>query len=339
MKLSSKIYSLDLKHVFGISRNSYATQKTLIVKLEQDGVAGYGEAVSDPYYGFTTEGMQEDLEKLRPIIEDYYLEDPEMFWTEMNKYIDKNRFLHCAIDIAANDLYGKIKGKPLYQIWGLEAKNLPMTNFTIGIDSIEVMKSKLLEMPWPLYKVKLGTKHDIEIITELRRITDAKFRVDANTGWGVSTTIKNSLRLKELGVEFIEQPMPYDKWNEMEEIYANSVLPLIADEACRTIDDIPKCVNRFHGINVKLVKAGGLTPAKKMILKAKELGLKTMVGCMTESSVGISAVGQLLPYLDYVDMDGALLLKEDIAKGHDIDFGSVTLSDRPGTGVLMDADF
>jgi L-Ala-D/L-Glu epimerase len=339
MKLSSKIFSLDLKHVFGISRNSYAVQKTLIVKLEQDGFKGYGEAVSDPYYGFTTEGMQKDLENLRPLIEGYELNNPEEFWDELNLRLDKNRFLHCAIDIAANDLYGKMIGKPLYQVWGQEAKNLPMTNFTIGIDTIDVMKSKLLEMPWPLYKVKLGTKHDLEIITELRSITDARFRVDANTGWTVSTTIKNSLKLKELGVEFIEQPLPADKWDEMEAIYANSVLPLIADEACRTFEDIPKCVNRFHGINVKLVKAGGLTPARKMILAAKEYGLKTMVGCMTESSVGISAVGQLLPYLDYVDMDGALLLKTDIASGHKIIYGNVTLSDRPGTGVKMDTDF
>jgi L-alanine-DL-glutamate epimerase-like enolase superfamily enzyme len=339
MKVSSKIFSLDLKHVFGISRNSYSVIKSLIVRLEQDGIIGYGEAVADPYYGFTAEGMQNDLEKLRPFLEAYKLTDPELFWDELNVQLDKNRFLHCAIDIAANDLFGKMKGLPLYKIWGLEPTDLPMTNFTIGIDSIEVMKSKLLEMPWPLYKVKLGTKHDIEIITELRTITDSKFRVDANTGWNVSAAIKNSLKLKDLGVEFIEQPLPADKWEEMEEVYANSMLPLIADEACRTFDDLNKCVGRFHGINVKLVKAGGLTPARRMILAAKELGLRTMVGCMTESSVGIAAVGQLLPYLDYVDMDGALLLKQDIAKAHDINYGKITLSDRPGTGVILNSDF
>lgn len=339
MKVSSKIFSLDLKHVFGISRNSYSVQKTLIVKLEQDGHCGYGEAVADPYYGFTTEGMQKDLENIRPLIENFELTDPELFWDAMNQHLDKKRFLHCAIDIAANDLYGKITGKPLYRIWGMDNTDLPLTNFTIGIDTIEVMKDKVREMPWPLYKVKLGTKHDIEIITELRTITDAKFRVDANTGWNVSNTIKNSLKLRDLGVEFIEQPLPADKWDEMEEVYSNSVLPLIADEACRTFDDLQKCVNRFHGINVKLVKAGGLTPARKMILEARKLGLKTMVGCMTESSVGIAAVGQLLPYLDYVDMDGALLLKNDIASAHEIDFGKITLSERPGTGAVMFSEF
>ncbi|HHH55163.1 MAG TPA: dipeptide epimerase [Bacteroidetes bacterium] len=339
MKLSSRIYDLELKHTFGISRGSHDIQRTLIVRLEQDGKVGYGEAVEDPYYGFTVEGMQQKLEELRPLIEEYYLEDPENFWDELHKYLHDNRFLHCAIDIAANDLYGKIKGKPLYEIWGQKTDNIPMTNYTIGLDSLEVMKEKLLEFPWPLYKIKLGTKNDVEIIKELRKLTDATFRVDANTAWGVEETIENSKALKDLGVEFIEQPMAHDNWVEMEEVYKGSVLPLMADESCRTEEDVPKCVNRFTGINVKLVKAGGLTPARRMLIEGRSLGLKTMVGCMTESSVGIAAVGQLLPYLDYVDMDGALLLKNDIGYAHDIDNGVITLSERPGTGVVLNEPF
>lgn len=339
MKITSKVYQLPLKHAFGISRSTHSVQKTLIVKLESDGYVGYGEAVEDPYYGVTVGGMQTEIENMKSFFNSYQFSTPEILWNELFEAYTKNRFLLCAIDIAAHDLFGKKAGMPLYKIWGLNTENLPMTNFTIGIDSIDVMKSKLKEMPWPIYKVKLGTKHDIEIITELRKITDAKFRVDANTGWSVSTTIKNSFRLRELGVEFIEQPLPADKWELMEEVYSNATLPLIADEACRTLEDVEKCVGRFHGINVKLVKAGGITPAREMIATAKSLGLKTMVGCMTESSVGIAAVGQLLPYLDYVDMDGALLLKEDIASGHIIDFGKVTLSENPGTGAVMFEDF
>lgn len=339
MKITCKVYKLPLKHAFGISRSTHSVQKTLIVRLESGGYVGYGEAVEDQYYGVTVEGMQTEIENLKSFFKSYIFSTPEILWQELFELHTKNRFLLCAIDIAAHDLFGKKAGLPLYKLWGLDAENLPMTNFTIGIDSIDVMKSKVKEMPWPLYKVKLGTKHDIEIITELRKITDAKFRVDANTGWNVATAIKNSFRLKELGVEFIEQPLPADKWELMEEVYGNASLPLIADEACRILEDVEKCVGRFHGINVKLVKAGGITPGKEMIAKAKSLGLKTMVGCMTESSVGISAVGQLLPYLDYVDMDGALLLKEDIASGHTIDFGKVTLSENPGTGVTMFADF
>ena len=339
MLLSSKIFDLELKHKFTISRESLSVRRTLIVKLELDGIAGYGEAVEDPYYGFTADGMQRDLEGLRPYIENYNFESPEIFWNDLNKFLDKKRFLHCAIDIAANDLFGKLQGKPLYKLWEMTPHNLPMTNYTIGIDTIQVMKEKMLEMPWPIYKIKLGTDRDIQIIEELRNITDAVFRVDANTGWNIKQTIDNSKKLKKLGVEFIEQPMPADKWLEMEEVFYRSELPLIADESCRTFSDVAKCPGRFHGINVKLVKAGGITPARRMILEAKTLGLKTMVGCMTESSVGIAAVGQLLPYLDYVDMDGAMLLKNDIGKAHEIVFGNVSLSERPGTGVILNEEF
>lgn len=339
MKVKWRKYDLVLRHTFGISRGSHDIQRTLIVKLEKDGFAGYGEAVEDPYYGVTIEKMISKLEELKDYIESYNFEEPGAFWDDLNKELDDFRFLHCAIDIAANDLWGKMQGKPLYELWGLDTSNLPMTNYTIGIDTLDVMKQKLLEFPWPLYKIKLGTDHDIEIVRELRKITDATFRIDANTAWDVEQTIENSKALKELNVEFIEQPMPYDRWEDMEVVYQKSVLPLIADESCRTEKDIPLCVNRFHGVNVKLVKAGGITPARRMLLDAKKLGLKTMVGCMTESSVGIAAVGQLLPYLDYVDMDGALLLKNDIAEGHTIVDGKVTLSDRPGTGVILKDDF
>jgi L-alanine-DL-glutamate epimerase-like enolase superfamily enzyme len=198
-----------------------------------------------------------------------------------------------------------------------------------------MMIKKLREIPWPIYKIKLGSKNDLAIIRALRDETDALFRVDANAAWTADQCIAYAPILKELGVEFIEQPLPADDWLAMKKVKELSVLPLIADESCRTIDDLLQCAGSFHGINVKLSKAGGLTPAREMLLKAKEMGLKTMVGCMTESSVGISAVGQLLPYLDYVDMDGALLLAEDIAIGPEIVNGQVFLADRPGTGALL----
>ena len=333
MKVKSYVFNLQLKHTFGISRASHDVQRTFIVELEQDGLTGLGEATEDAYYGVTIESMQQRLDQLRPWLENYKLEDPEKLWHALNKMLDGERFLHCAIDIAANDLYGKIMGKPLYKLWGLELKNLPMTNFTIAIDTMEKMKEKLLEQPWPLYKIKLGTPNDIAIVRSLRELTDSPFRIDANTAWGAEETIRNSFILKDLGVEFIEQPMPYDAWETMKQVKVRSALPLVADEACRTEADVPKCPASYHGINVKLVKAGGLTPARRMLIEAKKLGLKTMVGCMTESSIGISAVGQLLPYLDYVDMDGALLLKEDIATGPVIEQGVVQLPDLPGTGA------
>lgn len=210
-----------------------------------------------------------------------------------------------------------------------------MTDYTIGIASIEKMVSKMQELPWPIYKIKLGTQEDITIVKELRKHTDAIFRIDANCGWGVEETINNAVELKKLGVEFLEQPMKADDWEAHKEVYKHSVLPVISDESCIIEEDVAKCHNYFHGVNVKLVKCGGLTPGKRMIEEAKKLGLKTMVGCMTESTVGISAIAHLLPQLDYVDMDGALLLAQDIATGVTIKDGVIYYSEINGTGVTL----
>lgn len=227
------------------------------------------------------------------------------------------------------------KGKKLYELWNFTTDKNPLTDYTIGIASIEKMVTKMKELPWPIYKIKLGTQEDIEIVTELRKHTDAIFRIDANCGWGVEETISNSIALKKLGVEFLEQPMKADNWEAHKEVYKHSALPIIADESCIIESDVAKCHNHFHGVNVKLVKCGGLTPGKRMLEEAKKLGLKTMVGCMTESTVGISAIAHLLPLLDYVDMDGALLLDKDIATGVTINYGKIDYPDGNGTGVTL----
>jgi L-alanine-DL-glutamate epimerase-like enolase superfamily enzyme len=243
------------------------------------------------------------------------------------------------VDQAAHDLWGKQQGKPVYELWGLSADNLPLTNYTIGIDSIDKMVAKMQEFPgWPVYKIKLGTANDLDIVRALRQHTESVFRVDANCGWTADEAIRNSQELAGLGVEFIEQPLPADQWNEMRRVRAESALPIIADESCIVESDVARCVEHFHGINIKLVKCGGLTPARRMIDEAKRSGLKVMVGCMTESTVGISAIAQLLPLLDYVDMDGALLLARDIATGVTIHNGACRYSKVPGCGVeLLDA--
>jgi L-alanine-DL-glutamate epimerase-like enolase superfamily enzyme len=279
--------------------------------------------------------MTEVLENLRPVIESHQLNSPEAFWKLMQPHLQEHSFAQCALDMAANDLFGKMQGKPLYQIWGLSTEKTPLTNYTIGIDSIEKMVYKMQEMPWPLYKIKLGTREDVDIIKELRKHTDAVFRVDANCAWSVEETIQNAEIFSRLNVEFIEQPMKADNLAGMKEVYRSSVLPLVADESCIVESDVAKCHGHFHGINIKLVKCGGLTPARRMIAEAKKLGMKVMVGCMTESSVGISAIAQLLPMLDYVDMDGALLLKEDIASGVTIDYGRVSYPATNGTGAVL----
>jgi L-alanine-DL-glutamate epimerase-like enolase superfamily enzyme len=277
------------------------------------------------------------LEKITPFIESITNETPEEFWHKAHQFLKHDMFALCALDIAYNDLYARKKGKKLYELWCYSTDNNPKTDYTIGIDSIEKMVSKMKELPWPIYKIKLGTKEDIAIVTELRKHTDAIFRIDANCGWTVSEAINNAIELKKLGVEFLEQPLKADNWEGHAEVFKHSVLPIIADESCIIEEDVAKCHNHFHGVNVKLVKCGGLTSARRMISQAKKLGMKTMVGCMTESTVGISAIAHLLPELDYVDMDGALLLAKDIATGVTIKDGIIKYSELNGTGVTLNA--
>ncbi|MFV0566211.1 MAG: dipeptide epimerase [Flavobacteriaceae bacterium] len=335
MKLQLKTFRLKLKHTFTISRESHDIQPTLIVRLGNNGFVGYGEATSNPYYGITTDSMVADITSLKPFVETFPNYEPEVFWKELYPQLKHNMFALCALDMAYNDLYARLQGKMLYELWNYNVNNNPLTNYTIGIDTIEKMVAKMKEMPWPIYKIKLGTKDDIKIVQELRKHTNAVFRVDANCGWTPDETIKNAITLKELGVEFIEQPLKADDWNGQRTVFSKSVLPIIADESCQVETDVAKCHGHFHGVNVKLVKCGGLTPAKRMLTQAKSLGMKTMVGCMTESTVGISAIAHLLPLLDYVDMDGALLLSDDIATGVTIKNGVVSYSNLNGIGANL----
>ncbi len=335
MKIHLKKYILPLKHTFSISRESHDFQDSLIVSLSLNGHTGYGEATSNPYYKITVQSMMTEIESIRKEIENFHFTIPEEFHAFLCSKGLTN-FAICALDLAAHDLYGKIKGKPLYELWDTNTDHYPTTNYTIGIAPIDEMVSKMTEMPWPIYKIKLGTDDDVAIVKKLREHTDAIFRIDANCAWTAKETIQNAPLLKDLGVEFLEQPLKADDWEGMELVTHHSVLPVIADESCIIEGDVEKCALHFNGINIKLTKCGGLTPALRMIKKGKELGLKVMVGCMTESTVGISAIAQLLPQLDYVDMDGALLLKEDIAQGVEIKAdGQVVFPTLAGSGITM----
>lgn len=335
MKLIIRAYDLKLKHTFTISRKSIDFQPSLIVELQEGDFSGFGEATSNPYYNITIEILQRDIEQIRTLIEATSNETPDEFWNKISSHLAHNPFALCALDNAYHDLYARKKDKKLYELWNYDISHNPLTNYTIGIGSIENMIAKMKELPWPIYKIKLGTPDDIAIVTELRKHSDAIFRVDANCAWTVDETLSNAEILKNLGVEFIEQPLKANDWEGQREVFKNSVLPIVADESCITESDIAKCHNHFHGVNIKLMKCGGITPGKRMIAEAKKLGLKTMVGCMTESTVGISAIAHLLPELDYVDMDGALLLAEDIASGVTIKNGKTYYPVRTGTGVIL----
>ncbi len=336
MKLILHTFNLKLKHTFTISRRSFDSLQNLIVELNHDGISGFGEATHNPYYENTEiEKLISKLESLRSVIENASFENPKGFWNKMFPLLADFPFALCALDVAMHDWFARKAEKPLYDFWGLNLKNIPKTSFTLGIDTPENMIKRMNEMPWDCYKIKLGTSNDLQLVKTLREHTKAKFRVDANCAWTVEETIEKSHQLKDLGIEFIEQPLPADQWKSMEKVFQKSALPLIADESCLSEKDIEKCVDRFHGINIKVMKCGGLTPALKMIEKARKNNLKVMVGCMTESTVGISAIAHLLPLLDYADMDGPLFLKKDITTGIKITNKGIIFPKEHGTGVTL----
>ena len=333
MKVSYKTYNLPFKYPFTISKGTKTHQPTFVVQLEFFGVKGYGEAPAISYYNIPVEKMISDLEMKQNFVEKFSFSDPERYWHYLHHLFPNNPFLVCALDMAGWDLHGKLKRKQLHELWGLDIATSPLTDYTIGIDNIETMVKKMKEKPWPIYKIKVGTADDIEMVTALRKETTAIFRVDANAGWTLEEALHKIPLLKELGVEFVEQPLAKDNWEDMRILYKRSLLPLIADESCVKEDDVIKCVDHFHGINIKLTKCSGITPARRMITKAKELGMKVMVGCMNESSVGTAAIAQLAPMLDYVDMDGPLLLSEDIAEGVKFDNGKIIYREGSGLGI------
>ncbi len=342
---------LRLRHTFTIAHDSRDVQETLIVELRDGPLSGFGEATANPYYGITIDRMMEDLGRVRDLIDTPWT-TAEALWELVHNALATNPFAQCALDEAAHDLVAKRAGQPLYAHWGLDLTTpthrtaRPLTNFTIGIDTPEVMLAKMQAMPWPLYKIKLGRpESDLDVLRLLRKHTDARFRVDANCGWTVDQTLAFTPELVALGVEFVEQPLPSDDWDGMARLRAelpkklptDATLPLIADESCITEADVARCAGYFDGINIKLTKCGGLTPARRMIAEARQLGLCVMVGCMTESSVGISAIAHLLPLLDYVDMDGSLLITNDPATGVTFDYGVVNYVAANGTGAVLRA--
>jgi L-alanine-DL-glutamate epimerase-like enolase superfamily enzyme len=283
--------------------------------------------------------MATAIESVRGMIEVDRLDDPLALIAKIDAQLPREKsakFALSALDQAIHDLWGKLRGAPVYRLWGLSTDNAPMSDYTLGIDTPAKMVEKLREMPgWPVYKIKLGTPDDLAILRELRRHTGTVFRVDANCGWTADQTIELAPVLQKLNVEFIEQPLPPEDVEGARRAFEKSALPLIADESCITEEDVDRCMGCFHGINIKLVKCGGLAAARRMIARARELGLTVMAGCMTESTVGISALAQVLPLLDYVDMDGAVLLAKDIATGVRLDRGRCIYPKENGTGVQL----
>lgn len=328
---------LNLAHPFTISRGTMTQQRSLIVQLQADGFNGWGEVTENSYYNRTIDGLTTRVRSALPLLDRYLSQPPDAVWEELMERLEADTFAVSALDMAAHDWWAKRQGIPTWKSWGLQWNSVPKSSFTIAIDTIEKMQLKLSEHPdWPIYKIKLGTHNDLEIVRALRSCTQAALRVDANCGWNVKQTIEMSAALAELGVEFIEQPLPANApWDDHGQVFKSSHLPIIADESCQTVQDVERCYGYFHGINVKICKCGGLTPAVKMLTKARQLGMKTMVGCMIESSIAISAAAQFLPLLDFADLDGSCLLANDPTEGIQVSSGLIQRPEMPGNGCFL----
>ena len=335
IKLTFQFYDLPLQHPFTISRYTVNIQKTVVVCISDGVFSGYGEATTNPYYHSTQERLTDSLMKLKPIVDASDEMHPELLWQQLAPIVPNDYFALCAVDIAYWDYYARKNSKPLRSYWSDANAKTPLTSYTIGLDTLEVMEQKIIEKPWPIYKIKLGTVNDIQIVESLRKITESVFRIDANCAWTAEQTIEHSKILKSLNVEFIEQPLKAEDIKGMKRVKLESVLPILADESCQREEDVDLCNDLFHGINIKLMKCGGITPGLRMIKAARKMGLLTMAGCMTESTVGISGLVQIAPLLDYLDSDGALLLSQDIADGVAFDFGKIVYPNAFGTGVKM----
>ncbi len=335
MKLYYWHKELPFQYPFTISNGRTKThQPTLVVALQLGNHVGFGEAPAINYYNISVDEMIADIQKKQNFIEKFALTEPERYWHYLHHLLPNNPFLVSALDMACWDLFGQMKGKLLHQLWNTEWINPPLTDYTIGIDSIDKMVEKMLAKPWPIYKIKVGTDEDIVTIEALRKHTDAIFRVDANAGWTLQEALAKIPILKDLGVELIEQPLAKDDYEGMKVLFNESSLPLFADESCVFEQDVEKCSMYFHGINIKLTKCSGITPAIRMIAKARQLNLKVMMGCMNETSIGSAAIANFLPQLDYVDMDGPLLQTEDLASGIDYNFGEISIKGKAGLGIV-----
>ena len=336
MKLRVIRVDLPLKHVFTNARNSTSVVRTIIVELEQDGLRGHGEAAEDLFYGVSVEAMVKSIERIRPQIDKYALADPVAFWNALAPDLGKNRFAQAAVDMAANDLWGKMKNRPLWKIWGYSPDSIPLSGFGVGIDSIERIYEKLTDtIDWPIFKVRLGPKDDLSILKAIRERSQAEFHIALNGSWDTETALRMLDQLKNLKVTMIEQPLAADNWQGMLRLKEKSTIPLIADESWMGEDDFTKIAEHFDGVNLRLSKCGGLTPARRMIAAAKHHGLKISMGGPIESSVGASATAQLAPLLDYVSLDGPLLIEKKVGTGVRLEQGRMFYGDECGTSIRV----
>lgn len=337
LNLTFEPYELKLRHAFNLARSQRTTTPDVQVRIEYDGVTGYGEASMPPYLGENVESVCKFLSSLDlgQFADPFRIEDIHEY---MDSVAPANRAAKASVDIALHDLTGKIMGQPWYKIWGLNPEKAPNTSFTISYDADPTeMAAKIAETaPFKVVKVKMGVGHDKETVEALRRVSDVAICVDANQGW---TDKEQALEMCEWLAErnclFVEQPMPKEMIEETAWVRERSPLPLIADEFMQRLPDVKHAAEAYDGINIKLMKSTGMHEAYKMATLARALGMKVMLGCMTETSCAVTAAAQLSPMVDWADLDGNLLIANDRFDGIKIVDGKVTIPDRPGIGVEL----
>ena len=330
MRLTYHTIDLELEHPFRISRSVTEIKKNVIVKIDE----GIGEAAPSAYYDETSDTVIECLEKVKDQLGDdpFQIEFP---LSNLNKKIRRNFSAKAGIDIALHDLMAKTLGVPLCTLLGLNGKIPVVTSYTIGIDTPEKMKEKTREAKdFLVYKVKVGVENDIEMVKAVREVTDAKIRVDANAGWTAEEAIERIHQLKEYDIEFVEQPIDPEDKEGLRKVKKNVDVPIIIDEHLMTSKDISKFLGVCDGINIKLAKCGGVREALRMIHVARAHDLLIMIGCMIESSVSITAAAHIASLVDFLDLDGNLLLTNDPYEGVKLEKGKLCLSDLPGLGVV-----
>ncbi|PHQ33869.1 dipeptide epimerase [Rhodopirellula bahusiensis] len=334
MKLSFRPYELQLKHTFTVAGNSRDTTPVVLTEIQYEGLTGYGEASLPPYLGESQQSVMQFLSKVK--LEQF--DDPFLL-DEILAYVDSieegNRAAKACVDIALHDLIGKLVDQPLHKLWGINPANTPVTSFTIGIDTPEVVKMKTEEAArFKVLKVKLGGGNDREMIETVRSVTDVPIYVDVNQGWtDKHQALDVTHWLAEQRVEFVEQPLPKTAVDDLAWLTSKSPLPIIADEAFQRLGDVADFQGVYSGINIKLMKSTGLREAQKMITVARALDMKVMMGCMTETSCAVSAAAQLSPLVDWADLDGNLLISNDLYEGVQVIDGKLTLNNLPGIGI------
>lgn len=335
LKLRYKPYTLNLRHAFNLSTSSRTTTPVVLTEIEYDGIIGYGEASMPPYLGESHETVLKFLAK----VDLAKYDDPFELENILN-YVDHieegNKAAKASVDIALHDLVGKILKQPWYRIWGYDPSKTPNTSYTIGIDTPEVIRQKVKEAePYKILKVKLGRDTDKQMIETIREVTDKPLCVDVNQGWkDRQHTLDMAHWLHEKGVVFLEQPMPKEQVDDNAWVTERSPIPTMGDEAVQRLGDVLKAHKVYSGINIKLMKCTGMREAHEMLTLARALDMKVMIGCMTETSCAISAASQLAPMTDWADLDGALLISNDVYKGTTVVNGKVTLNTLPGIGAV-----